>query len=610
MVKGFKELSNLWDRKSKDEQNRMIKELYNGEGIPNGGVDGSKLALESVDTPFIKKEAVTTEKLAADSVNNEKVINGSLGISKINPRELMEETIVRSDKSRNLFNKHVVTFGYYIANWDGKKIANKDMACIMIPIEPLKKLKLSGTTQQIAFFKQDGTYISGKESVAPSDIIEPPQECTIIGINCKIDELDRVQLEYGDKATAYVPFGGDMVKTLVSNYSVDAKTVITVSKDGSKDFKRLRDAIDAANDASSIRPYEIKIYDGVYNLEDEYSILEINQSNFLGYMKNDSVTWTGIGNVIISANLDITKHNDVTTKRVSTVNFVGNGDVYNIVVIGINVRYAIHDDLVSGPLIQLNLNSNRLYESVKATKLLGNKKGYAAAVGGGLWSGMKVHWKNSTFFSEWDDICFSYHNNKNFKEKATLVLEGNDFKSNHKHWSIRFGEAGSGTPDEIILINNNIQSGIWMFPETAYASKINFKISGSGNSNVPIRIDLPSGSNQQVVYNIVNDTERVNNISNEVIKKGDLVYRINPGAVSKMDVGTPKILYAGIAFEDIPVNEYGFIKIGGYIDIKFLNLTGLKHGDLIGIKDGKVSIVESNDFYFGYVLSDCFIKLL
>lgn len=96
MTKGFKELSNLWDKISKDEQNRMLEELYKGVEEATE-LAGEGLKENSVGTLELKDKAVTGEKISEKSVGIEQLKEDSVGTLELRKDAVTKDKI--SDKS-------------------------------------------------------------------------------------------------------------------------------------------------------------------------------------------------------------------------------------------------------------------------------------------------------------------------------------------------------------------------------------------------------------------------------------------------------------------------------------------------------------------------------
>lgn len=147
-------------------------------------------------------------------------------------------------------------------------------------------------------------------------------------------------------------------KKFVTKQEINMEIVVTVKKDGTGDFSRIRDAVESIKDANSEnKPYVIEVHPGTYNVFEDYTDAEIlsagtehyTDSSFVGIKLTDGISLRGVG-----AKEDIVIHGEVSTdyeqalrNNLSTLNMQGTNFIENVTVTGKNIRYAVHDDFTA-----------------------------------------------------------------------------------------------------------------------------------------------------------------------------------------------------------------------------------------------------------------------
>lgn len=374
---------------------------------------------------------------------------------------------------------------------------------------------------------------------------------------------------------------------------------ITVKADGTGQFKTLRSALEQTNDSSAEKQYNIHIYEGDYNVFSDYTIDEIINPCFSGLRLRDYVNICGEGDykkIRLIGRLDNSIANEVSI-RVSTLNLSSINNVENITVIGKNTRYAIHDDANT-----LGLKAKRKYKNVFAYKEAGN--GLAPAYGAGCQNGAYYEFDNFIATSEMG-TPFSLHNFSNFTEKSTFILNNvqcynlgmGRVDSPRYNFSIEFPNEMSNTNDDIVMNGCYIPNGIYSFADmSAYGvnktGQIDFSIKGNGNTIAPNLIENYDGKQ----YFIDFDEETTYYTASSKIVKGQPVKLSRDGKAIPMVDDDSNASFVGVALTDASVNEKVAIRHNGYLQPSDTSLTGISVGDKIGVVNGSLAIVTSEDY--------------
>jgi len=525
--------------------------------------------------------------------------------------------------SKNLFNINNKIDNYYVKYQDGTLVSNNSF--IVVTVNNLLPntdyvysnqgvISPSGVSalQQMAFFDANGVFVSGNIGAVNQVSFNTSSNIVTAKFTIATSRLDyQYQLEIGTSRGYYEEYSKNIsnstldesLQKTLRNYT---KEVVTFSStDYTKNYTNLRTALESCTDAT--KEYEVWLYSSVSNVLTEYfTEAEINDSLFKGLDIPNNVTLVNpdlTTEITLGGSLDLATYNSTTRNRVSTLNFIYNGGIKGINVTAENIRYAVHDDVSSD-----KVNAIRIIEDCEFTKI--GTEGYTQAYGAGTRSGMYFLMKNSKCFTDDEGAAFSNHNNTSFTSPCKIVLENNHFESVKGYNSVAFGSLGSGQDDVIEMRGNFLTSGIRLYEEGATIG-IDFKLSGYGNSKVPVYIEQTDSV--QYTYNFNEDVEIYRNRAGSTITRGKLV-RLNysgTGGVFAMSSSTPNQEY-GIAFEDISTLELGKVKpfkSGQWIAISDTDLTGTAIGDRIGIAtNGTLEITTSSE-YIGVVLLNNFIRL-
>ena len=525
--------------------------------------------------------------------------------------------------SKNLFNIDDKIEDYYVKYQDGTLVPN--ISFIVVTVNDLISntdytysnqgaINASGVSllQQMAFFDIDGNFVSGDVGGVNSITFNTGANIVTAKLTISINRLDyQYQLELGASRGFYELYSNTIENTFLNpslqntlkDYTKEVKTFSAT--DYSKNYFSLRTAIESCTDIS--KEYEIWLYSSVSNVLTEYfSEAEINDSLFKGLDVPNNVTLVNPNlktEIVLRGFLDTSIYGTTTRNRVSTLNFVYNGGLKGIKVTAENIRYAVHDDVSSDKVDAIRLVEDCVFEKI-------GTEGFTQAYGAGTRSGMQFTMRRSKCTTDDEGAAFSNHNNNSFTSPCKIVLEDNHFESVKGYNSVAFGSIGSGQDDVIEMRGNFISSGIRLYEEGA-TSGIDFKLSGYGNSKVPVYIEQTDAVQYTYLFN--EDVETLRNRAGSTITKGKLVYLNDSGTggIRGMSSSYPNQTY-GIAFEDILTQELGKVKpftSGQWIALTDTSLTGTATGDKIGIDaNGNLEITAGAE-YIGVVLLGNFIRI-
>ncbi|MEE9408119.1 MAG: hypothetical protein V3V28_08600 [Polaribacter sp.] len=577
--------------------------------ISNNGVWGFD------GTSFYKGDDIVDQKV--DANNTTRGVSG-FGVAKalIDKPNLIQ--------SKNIFDINNHKPSHYVKWNTGVHTFNEDF--IIVTVEGLKPNKdyifsnqgennPSGVSnlQQMAFKNASDGWVSGHAGGVNSVTINTGADIVKAEFTIAVNRLGyQYQLNEGTERGGFIPFS----KTLSNQYlnpnlqkmlAPFFKVVKTFHPtDLSYEYQNLRTALESCTDESV--QYEVWIYVDVANcLLDYFTSAEIFNPLFKGLnIPHNVVLVNKTGNFYchIHAELDLATYDETTRERVSGLNFIYSGGFKGILPTGKNIRYAVHDDIGSD-----KVNAWRLYEDCAANKI--GKEGYTQAIGAGTRSGMVMTLRRVKAYTDDEGAAFSCHNNVNFAKPSKIIIEDCDFESKEGYNSIAFGSVGSGQNDEIIVRGSTINNGIRLYEESPGAG-IDWKLSGGGNSKVPVYIEHTTPN--QYTYHFLDDVEELRNRNGTTQLRGEAVYLNYSGSGGcfrfSNSVTVSNLVY-GIRFEDTPAGELGKVKrfvSGNYLAISDTNLVGTAINDKIGIINGELAIVNSDDF-IGIVVLNNFIRI-
>tara|TARA_R110000744_G_scaffold379834_1_gene498893 strand:+ start:23 stop:1975 length:1953 start_codon:yes stop_codon:yes gene_type:complete len=506
------------------------------------------------------------------------------------------------DFGKNLYDKDSLIAGSFINKNTGVITANSGYSYIFIELEKNTDYNWSVSSadsnlEQFAFYDLNLDYISGSSGAAQTISFSTGNNIRNIGLSINNSKLASLyQFEKGTSRSLFNSYHSPSVlfSNLPKYINKDLKRVITVDLNGGSDFTNLRFAVESCTD-SSIK-YEIQIKEGVYDVLALYAEGEINASTFKGLPIYNNVSLIGIGDyneVILKGELSTITYSGTTRARVSTINFEGSGDLENLKVTGLDVRYAVHDDVSAGVNdVVRNVNNCVFYKF--------NGSGYNQAYGAGTRSGGVYVFNNCYAYTEELTESFSFHNNTSFVKKSILRLINCQFDNSHGNVALRIGSLGSGLTDILEVVGCKFNGKIRMMEEVA-GSGLDYKLIGSGNDVVPVLVETTTS--QQYTYELEGQSiKKINKGSLDVLK-GDALKQASNG-FEKMGSADNYSLFYGVALNDTTQNSSGFVTIGGYLAVSDTGLTGLSIGDKIGITNGVLAVVSTDNYIGVYAFAD------
>lgn len=372
------------------------------------------------------------------------------------------------------------------------------------------------------------------------------------------------------------------------------RTDYTVKKDGTGDFKTLVEAVKAVGTGSKEKPKTIYIYSGEYDI-----LQELGGDSFLNTVKTvnserqgievpDYVNIVGIGDVRLKMDVPDDKTTRETSTRISVLNVWRHNTIKNIKITVRNTRYAVHDETNN----QYANNDMKYIDCY--FEHLGNKAGVwnsTQAYAAGMGSGGSYLFENCTFKSV--TIPFSMHDNFNVESNRVKISKCT-FITGNEDVAIRFGSYGTGAKKSIVTIENcNIDKAVKLFEEQSNSRHGNhFAVSGGGNTIVPYININSAGRKERVEF--ADEVRTLKNTSQTKITVGMSVKLVG-NSVQPLGTDEPWRFY-GASLDDIEPNTMGVIKYAGYIAKDDTGISSLTMGQRIGLVNGRLAAVDSNDF--------------
>lgn len=391
-----------------------------------------------------------------------------------------------------------------------------------------------------------------------------------------------------------------VIETNIPMISPKAKTDFTVKKDGTGDFTSIYQALKSVGHGTTESPINIYIHSGVYDILAELGgrawlsgVVETTNSERLGLEVPDYVNLIGIGDVTLSLEVRDEDTTENTAKRISALNLWRHNTIKNIKIIVRNTRYAVHDETNNA----FHNNDVKYIDCYFEHK--GNKSGVwnsTQAYAAGMGSGGNYYFENCTFKSV--AIPFSMHDNFNVEPNRVKISKCT-FITGLEDVAIRFGSYGTGAKKSIVTIENcNIDKTIKSFEEQGNSHHGNhFLISGGGNTIVPYITINSAGRKERIEF--ADEVRTLKNTGQAKITIGTPVKLVG-NTVQPLGAEEPYLFY-GVSLDDIEPNATGVIKYAGYIAKEDTGISSLSAGQRIGLINGRLSVVESNDF-LGYAV--------
>lgn len=384
------------------------------------------------------------------------------------------------------------------------------------------------------------------------------------------------------------------------------RTEYTVKKDGTGDFRTLSEAVKGVGAGTKEKPKTIYIYSGEYDILQELGgdawlrTVETTNSERMGIELPDYVNVIGVGDVLLKLEVPDDKTTQNTSKRISILNCWKHNVIKNLKLTVRNTRYAVHDETNN----QFHNNDMTYIDCVFEHK--GNKSGVwnsTQAYAAGMGSGGNYLFDNCTFKS--NILPFSMHDNFNVESNRVKITKCT-FITGSGEDAIRFGSYGTGAKKSVVTIENcNIDKSVKSFEEVGNSQHGNhFQISGGGNTIVPYVNINSAGRKERVEF--ADEVRTLGNSSSTKITVGTPVKLVGT-SVQPLGADEPWLFY-GIALDDMEQWQWGVIKYAGYIAKGDTGISSFSRGQRIGIVNGRLSVVDSNDF-IGYATDDSNILL-
>lgn len=372
------------------------------------------------------------------------------------------------------------------------------------------------------------------------------------------------------------------------------RTEYTVKKDGTGDFRTLSDAVKGVGAATKEKPKTIYIYSGEYDILQELGgdawlrTVETTNSERMGIELPDYVNVIGVGDVQLRLEVPDDKTTQNTSKRISILNCWKHNVIKNLKLTVRNTRYAVHDETNN----QFHNNDMAYIDCVFEHK--GNKSGVwnsTQAYAAGMGSGGNYLFDNCTFKS--NTLPFSMHDNFNVESNRVKITKCT-FITGAGEDTIRFGSYGTGAKKSVVTIENcNIDKSVKSFEEQWNSHHGNhFSISGGGNTVVPYITVNSAGRKERIEF--ADEVRTLGNSSSTKITVGTPVKLVGT-SVQPLGANEPWLFY-GIALDDIEQWQRGVIKYAGYIAKEDTGIDSLQMGQRIGLVNGRLAVVNSNDF--------------
>lgn len=339
--------------------------------------------------------------------------------------------------------------------------------------------------------------------------------------------------------------------------------VVTVGSDGKRMFESVREAMDSFNDNNAYNTYEVWIYPGTYNIMEDFTDTEIRETGFKGLWVKNGVTLIGIGHreqIILHAELDPDDYDrDTIRNNISTLNMSGNCGLQNLTVTNRYLRYAVHDDHMSG----FHQEQTRIVENCKFESLDAASGGIGqAAYGAGGHNNKKLIIRNCDLGQR-----LIIHNTQLMTVSMTAIVENSTAKQ-----VTLTDNNNTGFTAKTRVEFNNCNFDYVLHDRTSNGTEPTMILCGTGTHN--IKLDCEADT----FYNFGDCVKFITNIS-----AGQ--------AVKLTGVRTPTATTSGDDIYGISIGydgTYTYVQRQGYIADSVLGLTGLSVGDYVTLDSSGV----------------------
>ena len=330
--------------------------------------------------------------------------------------------------------------------------------------------------------------------------------------------------------------------------------------------------ISSITDADIYNPYQIILREGTYDLMQEFTSEMINSAvytndGFVGLSLADGISIIGDGDrdkIIIKCELDTSTYSQSIRNLIAPLNPKGNCNVENVTILGINTRYAVHDDFDYNRYSVQNFKNCRFIEQ--------NSTG-GSAFGCGTTSGFSLNMENC--------ICENggavFHTNTNLNKGSCVHL------TNCEVHNVYLGDSDSQVVCKAIFDNCKIRS---IQHEIVGSHNQYYEISGCGTDGVSMNIA------NGVVYSV-----------------GDVITRIidNVAVGDVLDYNFVKTTNPDLAYAIVVGYKEGkaYLQRSGYLTSTTIGLSGLSEGEHLtvnsnskvvngGTKSNAIAIVKKS----------------
>ena len=500
---------------------------------------------------------------------------------------------------KQLIDENTLVRGKYYTGWSQNKGDSGDWAVYPpIFLEKGKKYGLKDVRGIFTYyFSIDDRKL--KQFATRDDLISEdfiPSENGYLLITRRLADPQSKLIQGGLAAGSKLPnlnYGSTVLESNTPIAFPKLKNEYTIKKSAG-DFSTLTEAIKALGSGSADNPITLYIHSGEYDV-----LQELGGDNFLREVENngserqgievpDYVNIIGVGDVRLKMDVPDNKTTRNTSSRISVLNVWRHNTIKNIKITVRNTRYAVHDETNN----QYANNDMRYIDCY--FEHLGNKDGVwnsTQAYAAGMGSGGSYLFENCTFKST--TLPFSMHDNFNVESNRVKISKCT-FITGSSEESIRFGSYGTGAKKSIVTIENcNIDKSVKLFEEQGGSRHGNhFAVSGGGNTIVPYININSAGRKERVEF--ADEVRTLKNTSQTRITIGTPVKLVG-NSVQPLGADESWRFY-GVSLDDIEPNAMGVIKYAGYVAKDDTGISSLTMGQRIGLVDGRLAPVDSNDF--------------
>ncbi|MGD2278318.1 hypothetical protein [Bacillus wiedmannii] len=517
----------------------------------------------------------------------------------------LNKNIVRGTPSKNLFDKSTVIRGKYVVNNSGNLADSPNgahNASDFIPVLPNMNIKISGTTEQGAFYDSNKNFVSGFTNASSVSI--SPSNAYFIRITVLTVQLDSTQLEKGTKVTEYEPFGAKIQpENLGFDVGIIERIVKTVKPDGTGDYLSPKLANDAIIDASIKKVYDVIVYPGVY------TEIDWKLKSYVNLRGIDPKTCWLKGELPDNAT-------DTQIDNTSTIWADETNDLENITVTAKNMRYAVHDEssnakknwkrnLKKCKFLHYGNDGARTWRTNHPEIGMLPEKVWVSESAYGM-----GHSSGSTLIAEDCEFTgpfapFSVHNNANFEKPCLVLLKRCEIikTDGQFKYALRVQSLGSKTNDKVILEGCRINGEIYhddkpWLGDPATASHKNFTIEGFANSEVPYSSSFTTGERDRPNFS---DEYNSFKAKTSVLKGQAVCFDGDFKTIRTMTDADDTSLFAGITIENITSGNIGKVKVKGFVSrLDLYNFSGnVNFGVKYGVNTNGALITSNNAIAIG-----------